>query len=281
MRGVCGKRRCILDRTRRVGLIKLMCGRYALAISPELVAALTGVASAAGFPPRYNIAPSQPILIVIGGREERPDADNAERQLRLVRWGLVPSWVKDPKAFPLLFNARSESAAEKNTFRAALRYRRCLVPASGFYEWQRAGKRKQPFLIRPRQGEFMAFAGLMETWQGADGSEVDTAAILTTSANATLAPIHERMPVIVPPSQFGRWLDCRSFDAADVAGLMAPAPDDLLEAVAVVDAVNSAARMGPEVQTPVDRAMTEATSPNQDEPEPEKRKGGPAQGSLF
>ena len=131
----------------------------------------------------------------------------------LVRWGFMPGWVKDPRDFPLLINARAETAIGKASFRAAMRHRRILVPASGFFEWRRPeekGAKAQAYFIRPKQGEIVAFAGLMETWSSADGSEVDTGAILTTAANADISRLHERMPVVIRPEDFSRWLDCRT-----------------------------------------------------------------------
>ena len=207
-----------------------MCGRFVLTATPEELQALFGYLDGEDFPPRYNIAPTQPIAVV--------RMLHGARRFALVRWGLVPGWVKDPREFGLMINARSESAATNGAFKGALQYRRCLVPASGFYEWQkREGKRTQPYLLRPRNGGIVAFAGLWETWMGADGSEIDTACILTTAANDTVAPIHNRMPVIVSPGDFERWLE--SHDG--VADLLHPAPDGLMEAIPVSDRVNAAA----------------------------------------
>ncbi len=147
----------------------------------------------------------------------------------LVRWGFVPAWVKDPNDWPLMFNIRSETAAEKNSFKAALSHRRALVPASGFYEWRREGRNKsQAYWVRPRNGGVVAFGALMETWSSADGSQIDTAGILTTSANGLLQPIHERMPVVVQPEDYRRWLDCKQFLAREVADIMRPVQDDFL-----------------------------------------------------
>ena len=168
-----------------------MCGRYTITSSPEALRALFRYAEQPNFPPRYNVAPTQPIAIV--------RLVDGKRHFALVRWGLLPSWVKDPKTFTLLINARGESAAEKPAFRAAMKRRRCLIPADGFYEWQAAGERKRPFYVRAKSGAPLAFAGLWETWTGPNGEELETAAIVTTRANRTLSPIHERMPVIVPP----------------------------------------------------------------------------------
>ncbi|MBO9133296.1 SOS response-associated peptidase [Rhizobium sp. B230/85] len=233
-----------------------MCGRFALKATPEEVRELLGLLELESFPARFNIAPTQPILVVVSG--ERPDAGSnlPDRRALLVRWGLTPSWVKDPKAFPLLLNARAESAIEKASFRAAMRHRRVLIPASGFYEWHRpdkeSGEKSQPYWIRPRNGGVVVFAGLMETWSSADGSEVDTGAILTTTANGTISPIHDRMPVVIKPEDFARWLDCRTQEPREVADLMVPADEDLFEAIAVSDLVNKVSNMGPELQTPIE-----------------------------
>lgn len=229
-----------------------MCGRFALTHSPETVSTTVGLDRLDAFPPRYNIAPTQPILVVLGGREARPEARGEGRQALLVRWGLIPGWAKDPSALPLLFNARSESAGERAAFRGALRHRRCLVPASGFYEWQRRGKdRSQPFYVRPQDGTPITFAGLMETYLAADGSEIDTATILTRAANDTLSAIHPRMPVIVRPADHERWLDCRNVEPADVADIFARTEPVPVTLVPVSERVNAVSNMTPDLQTPV------------------------------
>lgn len=221
-----------------------MCGRYILTASPAELEALFGYLDGESFPPRYNIAPTQPIAIV---RQLY-----GARRFALVRWGLVPGWVKDPKAFALLINARAETLEEKPGFRGAIQYRRCLVPASGFYEWKKIGERqKQPYLIRPRAGGVVAFAGLWESWMGPDGSEIDTGCIVTTGANRATAPIHDRMPAVIPPDAFDRWLDTRAFPPAAVADLLLPPPDDLFEAVPVSSRVNAAKNDDPGLIEPV------------------------------
>jgi putative SOS response-associated peptidase YedK len=221
-----------------------MCSRYSLTSPPEAVRAYFSYANDASFPPRYNIAPSQPVAIV------RLDA-KGERELALVRWGLIPSWVKDPREFATLINARGETVTEKPSFRGAMRHRRCLVPADGFYEWTGEAGSKQPHLIRPKKGGPMAFAGLWEHWLGADGSEIDTMAIITTSANRTMQPIHDRMPVILAPQQFDVWLDMKGVSAKDAAMFLQPAPDGLLEISAVSKAVGNPRNEGPELWRPV------------------------------
>jgi putative SOS response-associated peptidase YedK len=218
-------------------------------------------------PARYNVAPTQPIPIVI--------EEAGARRLMLVRWGFMPSWVKDPAAFALLINARAESLRDKAAFRNAVRRRRCLVPADGFYEWQRQGQRKQPYFLKGRDGEPLAFAGLWETWSGPNGEEVDTAAIVTVAASADLAVIHHRMPAILPPEAFAPWLDCAAVEAPAAVALLKPAPEGLLEAVAVSGEVNRAGADHPSLIAP---ATVEA-APVQ--PPRRRSRTPPGQGSLF
>lgn len=225
-----------------------MCSRYSLTSPPEAVRATFGVFEIEAFPPRYNIAPTQPVLIVRAN-------ERGGRAAMLVRWGLIPSWVRNPAEFTTLINARSETAAEKASFRAAMRHRRCLVPADGFYEWTGPKGEKQPHLVRPRGGGPMAMAGLYEHWLGADGSEIDTMAILTVPANRTMQPIHDRMPAIIPPEHFDAWLDCRAGTAGPVDALLQPAPDDLLETVPVSRKLNNPRNEGPELQEPVPQLL--------------------------
>lgn len=242
-----------------------MCGRFALTATREEVEALFGIPDLEDFPPRYNIAPTQPVLLIMAGPRPGPGSNLPSRRALLARWGLIPSWLKDTTGFPLLFNARSETAAEKATFRAAMRHRRVLVPASGFYEWHRPKDRKakgQAYWVRPREGGIVAFAGLMETWHAADGSEIDTLAILTTQANAEFSAIHERMPVTVEPENFEEWLDCTTREPRDVAHLMPPPRQGFYEAVPVSDLVNKVANTGPQVQKPAPATFTQDAKPS-------------------
>lgn len=218
-----------------------MCSRYSLTSPPEAVRSYFGTFNVEQFPPRYNIAPTQPVLIVRNSQRH-------ERELVLVRWGLIPSWVKAPGEFATIINARAETAQEKPSFRASMRHRRCLVPTDGFYEWTGEKGAKQPHLIRPRGGGPMAMAGIWEHWLGADGSELETMAILTVAANRTMRPIHDRMPAILAPDAFEAWLDCRSGSAAEAAELLVPAPEDLLDIVPVSRALNNPRNEGPAVQ---------------------------------
>lgn len=239
-----------------------MCGRFAITVPPPSLADFLGVAEIDDFPPRYNVAPTQPILIAIAGPPREPGSNLPSRRALLVRWGFIPGWAKDPGSMPLLINARSETAAGKSSFRAAMRHRRALVPASGFYEWKRVGgKARQAYWIRPRDGDIVCFGGLMETWSEPGGSEIDTAAILTTEANATIAHIHHRMPVVIRPQDFDRWLDCVRSEPRDVADLMQPVEPGFFEAVPVSDLVNKVANTGSEIQQPVEPRPVDQSSP--------------------
>jgi putative SOS response-associated peptidase YedK len=227
-----------------------MCGRYVITSSPAAIRALFGYPEQPNFPPRYNVAPTQPIPIV--------RLADGKRQFVLMRWGLIPAWVKDPKQFSLLINARADSVVDKPAFRAAMRRRRCLIPADGFYEWQDIGGRKQPYFVRLKKSGPFSFAGLWETWTGPNGEEIDTAAIVTTKANRTLSAIHDRMPVILPPQAFDLWLDCAHVDANTAAALLLPARDDVLEAYAISPAVNRVANDSEALVAPLNTAESSA-----------------------
>ncbi len=223
-----------------------MCGRFALTHQLDELFPYNSEIVFGEFkrdmPPRYNIAPTQPIAMV--------SSPTKKLRVDLVRWGLVPSWVKDPKDFTLLTNARSETVLEKPSFKTAMRHRRTLVPASGFYEWRRFGKgqRSQPYWVRPRHGGIVTFGGLMETYCHANGSEIDTGCIITTDANEAFREIHHRLPLVIHLEDFDRWLDCRTQEPRDVLDLMQPVKEDYFEAIPVGDAVNKVANSGPEVQ---------------------------------
>jgi putative SOS response-associated peptidase YedK len=257
-----------------------MCGRFTVTSAPEAMRALFRYPEQPNFPPRYNVAPTQPIAVV--------RLQEGKRQFALMRWGLLPSWVKDPRAFSLLINARGESVLDKPAFSNAMKRRRCLIPADGFYEWQAAGGRKQPYYVRAKSGAPLAFAGLWETWTGPNGEELDTVAIVTTTANRTLAGIHARMPVIVPEEAFDLWLNCAEVDAETAAALIAPAPDDLLEAYEISTAVNRVANDNPKVlerlsggAEPVSVPQPEAKPAHPRRAKPEKVKEDDGQGALF
>jgi putative SOS response-associated peptidase YedK len=214
-----------------------MCGRFAI-IEPARLAALFGLESGLDFPPRYNIAPTQPVPVV--------HEDHGRRTMALMRWGFVPGWVKDPREFPLLINARSETMAEKPAFRDALRHGRCIVPADGYFEWRTGpDKRKQPFYVSRTDGKPMAMAGLCSIWCGPNGEEVDTVAIVTVPANAELAPIHDRMPAILDPAGFDDWLDTGGVSAAAASRLALPQPVGALRYHPVSTRVNAASQDDP------------------------------------
>ena len=217
-----------------------MCGRYSLTKEGEEVARLFELLQPPPLAPRYNIAPSQPVVAVLH------DADRDVRHWRHMHWGLVPHWSKDPAIGQRLINARSETAAQKPSFRSAMRYRRCLLPADGFYEWQRTGgPRRRPHHVTPADGGLFALAGLWEHWQGPNGEEIDSCAILTTVPNELMRPLHDRMPVIVPAADHRRWLDPGCQDAAAVAPLLAPLPAELMVVRPVGTYVNNPRNDGP------------------------------------
>jgi putative SOS response-associated peptidase YedK len=217
-----------------------MCGRFSLFTPTPVLAEAFDLAGLPELAPRYNIAPTQPVAAVRAGE--------AGRQLVRLRWGLVAPWAKDTKVAPI--NARSETAADKPPFRAALRKRRYLVPASGFYEWLAlAGeKRKQPYCFRPGDERPWAFAGLWERWQGPDGL-VESCAILTTAANELVRPVHDRMPVILPRQHWGAWLDPQAQDAGELVPLLRPYPADAMRAYPVGALVSNPRNDGPECLT--------------------------------
>jgi putative SOS response-associated peptidase YedK len=221
-----------------------MCSRYSLALSPEEVRAYFGYADTPNFPARWNIAPTQPVAVICRDREGR-------RHFRLMRWGLLPDFVKEPKKFPTLFNARAEDALTKASFRNAMRRRRCLLPADGSYEWTGPKRARRPFLLRPRQGGLFAFAGIWEGWRG----ETDTVAILTCPANGLVETLHDRMPVVLPEEHFAAWLDVEGTSPEDAAALLRPAPDDLFEAIEVHPKINDSRKDEPGIQEPLQKEL--------------------------
>lgn len=195
-------------------------------------------------PPRYNIAPTQPVPVVRVGREGR-------RELVHLRWGLVPYWAKDPAMGNRLINGRAETAAVRAAFRDPFRFRRCLVAADGFYEWQRTASGKRPYLVRLRDGAAFGFAGVWDRWRGPDGAALESCAILTTDANDLIRPIHDRMPAIVPRNAHEAWLEPSRRDPAEVAPLLRPLPSEAMTAYQVGTYVNSPDHDDPECVTPV------------------------------
>jgi len=228
-----------------------MCGRYAITLPPEAVRSYFAYEDTPNFPPRFNIAPTQPIPVVVAD----PLGEGMTRHFRLMRWGFLPGFVKDPKQFPLLINARVEAIADKASFRAALKRRRCLVIADAFYEWRKDGSgrgaARRPYLIRRITGEPMGFAGLYETWSDRTGGEIDTACIVTTPANDLVGLLHDRMPAILAPQSFSAWLDEDGMESAKAVALLKPAPEEALELIEIGPAVNHYANDDAGVQAPV------------------------------
>lgn len=228
-----------------------MCGRYALTSAPEAIRRLFDYPETPNFPPRYNIAPTQPIAIVIAEKGAR-----GPRRFILARWGFLPGFVKEPRDFPLIINARSETVLEKASFRNAMKRRRCLIPADAYYEWLKLGGaghkiQKRPYLFRRADGAPMGYAGLWETYAGTDGSEIDTACILTTAANAATIAVHDRMPAILEPEAYGDWLDCDGVDDRRAAEMLRPAEEKALEFFEIGSDVNKATNDGPQLQNPL------------------------------
>lgn len=194
-----------------------MCGRYRLSRRKQVIEDyFVAEPSDVAWEPRYNIAPTQSVLTI------RHQPEDATRTLSLMHWGLIPSWSKGPSAGAGLINARSETAASKPAFRDALRLRRCLIPADGFYEWQRISKGKQPFCFEVGDGEVFAFAGLWDQWKSATGEMVESCSILTTTPNSVTADVHNRMPVILRKDDCDLWLDSKMRSVVAVSGLLKP-----------------------------------------------------------
>lgn len=220
-----------------------MCGRYFLTTPGAVLAERFALEEAPELAPRFNIAPSQTVPIVRA-------AANGRRELARVRWGLVPFWAKEAAIGNRLINARAESVAEKPAFRDSFRKRRCLIPADGFYEWQTTSAGKTPWLLRLRGGGVLAFAGLWSAWrEPADGSTLETCAIVTTTPNELAAAVHDRMPVVLPVDAHAVWLDPEAAAPA-LAGLLRPLPAEAMEAFPVSKRVNSPANDDPALIEP-------------------------------
>ena len=241
-----------------------MCGRYALITPPESLRKLLDFTNQPNFPARYNIAPTQPVQIL------RQPAGS--RELATVRWGFVPSWLKPEQVAQSQrpqHNARGETVAEKPFFRDSFAHHRCLIPADAFYEWN--PKTKQPFCVRRRDGAPFMMAGLAAFWQGADGSEIESCAVITTQANETLSPIHHRMPVMLAQKDWADWLETPAGKAKNLQPLLTAAPEADFEAVAIDRAVNKLENDSPnlwqavEVETkPREPAVTQKPNPQMD-----------------
>lgn len=222
-----------------------MCGRFTLTVDPaDLQAAFPQVSFPAQVAPRFNIAPSQPILALTNDAPTRAD---------FFVWGLIPSWAKDPSIGSRMINARAETLGEKPSFRGPLKYKRCLILADGFYEWKavEGAKSKTPYFIHLASGAAFAFAGLWDEWRAPDGSQVRSATIITTEPNRLMAALHNRMPVILPPEACAAWLDPSPRLAADVLPLLKPYPAEAMQARPVSTLVNSPVNDRPECVLPL------------------------------
>ena len=219
-----------------------MCGRYRLSATERLEEVFEADATEAP-PPRYNIAPSQPVQIV--------RRDNGRRLFVSVRWGLVPFWAKDISIGYRMINARGERAPQKPTFREAFARRRCLIPADGFYEWKKTDSRKQPLHIGMKDDSLFAFAGLWDAWKAPDGTLLESCTILTTTPNPLLGDIHDRMPVILSRSHYELWLTDAPSEVPRLAGLMRPFDAALMKCYQVSSLVNSPQHDGPDCIRPV------------------------------
>lgn len=220
-----------------------MCGRFALIATGEEVAEHYQLPEVPFVVPRYNIAPTQPVAAV------RLD-QAGEREFTFFQWGLIPSWAKDPSMGSRMINARAETAAEKPAFRAAFKRRRCLLPATGFFEWCATEGRKQPMYIHGAEGGIVSLAGLWEIWSSPDGGLLETCTILTTSPNTLMEPIHNRMPVILEPADYSTWL-APDTPVDQLHHLLRPFVDDQLAAYAVSTAVNKPQNDTPDIIVPL------------------------------
>jgi putative SOS response-associated peptidase YedK len=209
-----------------------MCGRFTLSQSADTIADVFHLSQPLRVDPRYNIAPTQPVPVI------RATVEQPDRQFTYLYWGLIPSWAKDPAMGARMINARAETVAEKPAFRAAFKRRRCLVLADGFYEWQRQGRKKQPFYFCMRDRQPFAFAGLWEHWESANG-ELESCTILTTDANDVLRPVHDRMPVILDPDNYDLWLDPTMQTTDRLHALLHPYADDPMIGYPVSTEVNN------------------------------------------
>jgi putative SOS response-associated peptidase YedK len=242
-----------------------MCGRYASTLPPELMVELFKLLKMIDVVPRYNIAPTQPVAAIWEA--------HGRREAHFARWGLVPGWVKDPREFPLLVNARVETMSEKPAFRDALKHGRCIIPASGYYEWHtNPDKTKQPYYITMEDGRPMALAGLYASWMGPNGEEIDSVATITVAANAQLSEVHDRMPAILEGEAIDHWLNVRDVRAHEAGQLALPLPDGALKFHPVSTRVNSARDDDPGLIEPAEIVR----------PEPKvKKAAGGGQMSLF
>ncbi len=222
-----------------------MCGRFTLSTPAQTLQKLFDLPEVRELTPRYNIAPSE-MLATVRLPEGKPS-----RELALLRWGLIPPWADDPDVGNRMINARAETVATSPAFRGAFRRRRCLVPADGFYEWQRQGRQKQPFYLHMRDGSPFAFAGLWEHWKGPEGQVIESCTLITTEPSDLVRPVHNRMPVILAPDDYALWLDPGVQDVEALKALLRPYPPVQMEAYPVSQMVNSPANDDPACVVPL------------------------------
>jgi len=223
-----------------------MCGRFRLGKGREALKEYFGAEGDLDWSPRYNVAPTDPIPTV------RQNATRPVRELSLMRWGLIPYWANDASIGARMINARSETAAGKPAFRDALKLRRCLIPADGFYEWKKLPKSKQPYCFTLRDESIFAFAGLWERWKDPGGHTVETCSILTGAPNQLAATVHDRMPVILPPDNYDLWLDPGFKDVKEISAMLKPYDAALMKAYAVSTRVNTVKNDDPQCAEPLD-----------------------------
>ena len=231
----------------------LMCGRYRLSRRKQIVEEyFDSVSGEEDWTPRYNIAPTQSVPVI------RQNPKEPVRELSLVRWGLIPSWAKDPSVAATMINARSETAGTKPAFRDALKSHRCLIPADAFYEWKKIGNAKQPYCFEVNEGALFAFAGIWDRWKDPRGNTVETCSILTTSPNAVTSPVHDRMPVILDPDCYDLWLDPGMRDVSMASELLKPYDARLMRCYPISTRINHVANDDEECSAPVELAQTQA-----------------------
>jgi putative SOS response-associated peptidase YedK len=234
-----------------------MCGRYRLTRKKEILAEHFGIEPDDNWQPRYNVAPTQDVAVI------RQDSKQPKRIASTMRWGLIPFWSKDPKMGAKMINARCEGIEEKPAFKEALRKRRCLIPADGFYEWQKSGGTKKPFCFTMTDDSLFAFAGIWERWKDPEGKWIETCSIITTTPNKLTEDVHDRMPVILHPEDYDLWLDPGFHDVATLTGLLKPYEAEAMKRFEVSARINSVENDDPDLANP------------------QQSQQSPAQASLF
>lgn len=253
-----------------------MCGRYAATLPPEMMVELFNLLNSVDMPARFNIKPTDPIVGI------RHSKSQGGRVAGIYRWGLIPSFVKDPKAFALLLNARAEGILDKPSFRNAMKWGRAIIPADGYYEWMVGTDGvKRPYYIHSAENAPMAFAGLVSTWRDAEGNETPTAAIVTTDPNLDISNLHDRMPAVLRGDAIDQWLDTENVSPAEAATLATAPPPGTMRYHAVSRAVGKVESEGADLVRPLTRAEIEAEDEAAAKPRRKKAAGGGGQLDLF